>query len=191
MPKLKVTTWYLEMTARSQLRPARPPRVPVDVVRAEVPNPEFARFLYQAVGGPWYWTDRLGWTRERWLAHLDRPEVETWVALAGGTPAGYAELEEQPGGQVEIAYFGLLPQFTGQGIGGHLLTEAVARAWDREAAHPDRRATRVWVHTCSLDGPHALANYQARGFRVYDTRTALEELPDRPPTFWTGTPPRG
>ena len=26
---------------------------------------------------------------------------------------------------------------------------------------------RVWVHTCTLDGPHALANYQARGLVTY------------------------
>jgi hypothetical protein len=25
----------------------------------------------------------------------------------------------------------------------------------------------VWVHTCTLDAPTALANYQARGLRIY------------------------
>ncbi len=45
-------------------------------------------------------------------------------------------------------------------MGGHLLTLGVRAAWDRGAA-------RVWVHTCSLDGAHALRNYEARGFRVY------------------------
>jgi hypothetical protein len=27
--------------------------------------------------------------------------------------------------------------------------------------------SRVWVHTCTLDGPHALANYEARGLERY------------------------
>jgi hypothetical protein len=27
--------------------------------------------------------------------------------------------------------------------------------------------SRVWVHTCTLDHPGALANYQARGFAIY------------------------
>ena len=27
---------------------------------------------------------------------------------------------------------------------------------------------RVWLHTCNLDGPHALSNYQKRGFRIYE-----------------------
>jgi hypothetical protein len=38
------------------------------------------------------------------------------------------------------------------------------RAWDWGA-------TRVWVHTCSLDHPSALANYQARGMRLYRHET--------------------
>jgi hypothetical protein len=33
------------------------------------------------------------------------------------------------------------------------------------------------VHTCSLDGPHALANYERRGFRVFDVRTEEEQKP--------------
>ena len=42
-------------------------------------------------------------------------------------------------------------------------------------------ARRVWVHTCSLDGPHALANYTARGFRVYDQRVDLRRPAPRRP----------
>ena len=76
-----------------------------------------------------------------------------------GTPAGYFELDDQDG-DVEIAYFGLLPQFLGKGLGGGFLTAAVEKAWEMGAA-------RVWVHTCSLDHPNALKNYQARGFQIY------------------------
>ena len=47
-------------------------------------------------------------------------------------------------------------------------------------------ASRVWVHTCSLDGPTALANYQARGFRLYDTKTIELELPEETPGPWPG-----
>jgi GNAT superfamily N-acetyltransferase len=81
------------------------------------------------VGGDWHWTDRLGWTRDEWLVYLDRPELETWIGYQEGTPAGYFEMERQPESQVELKYFGLLPQFIGRGLGGALLTAAVARAW--------------------------------------------------------------
>jgi GNAT superfamily N-acetyltransferase len=133
-------------------------------MRVAIPCPAFSLFLYQAVGGQWQWIDRLRWPVERWEAYLNRPELETWVGYVEGTPAGYYELEMQPGSNVEIAYFGLLPQFIGQGLGGELLTCAIRRAWEMGAA-------RVWVHTCTLDAPTALANYQARGLRVYNEET--------------------
>ena len=66
------------------------------------------------------------------------------------------------GDDVEIVYFGLLPEFIGLGLGGTLLTAAIERAFGLGAA-------RAWVHTCSLDHPQALGNYLARGMRVYRT----------------------
>jgi hypothetical protein len=47
-------------------------------------------------------------------------------------------------------------------------------------------AHRVWVHTCDLDHPQALANYAARGFHLYDTVQDLEEVPDEPLQPWPG-----
>ena len=177
--RVDVTTWYLEMLRPDDLRAAPSPGPEIAVVRAELPSPELNRFLYTAVGGDWYWTDRLHWSYADWLAYLDRPELETWVAYASGTPAGYVELEAQPDGNVAIAYFGLLPRFVGRGIGGYLLSVGVERAWAIGAR-------RVWVHTCSLDGPHALANYRARGFRVCRQEVHCQELPGDPPGPWPG-----
>lgn len=176
---VEVTTWHLEMTGAGELVPAPKPGLDVALVRARRPSPELSRFLYTAVGGDWYWIDRLPWTYERWLAWVSRGGVETWVAYVDGTPAGYFELDATVDRSVELAYFGLLPAFTGLGLGGWLLTEALGRAW---ALAP----LRVWVHTCSLDGPNALANYRARGMRVCAVETAVQVLPDRPPGPWPG-----
>jgi GNAT superfamily N-acetyltransferase len=137
------------------------------------------RFFYTAVGGDWYWLERLTWSYERWRAYLDRPELETWYATVSGTPAGYFELEAQPEANVELAYFGLLPQFVGRGLGGELLSRAIERAWQMNAR-------RVWVHTCNMDHPGALANYQARGFRIFKEVVEEEELPDKSPGPWPG-----
>ena len=68
-------------------------------------------------------------------------------------------MEKGPGGDVHIWNFGLLSQFIGQGLGSHLLTKALERAWAWVA-------TKVWLRTCSHDHPHALKNYLARGFRI-------------------------
>jgi GNAT superfamily N-acetyltransferase len=178
----KTVITYLEMTSPDQLRPRQSPRGDLTLARIDPPLPELNRFLYTAVGGDWYWIDRLPWTYADWLAYLSRPGVETWLLSAAGVPAGYAELVSEPGGDVEIAYFGLLPAFTGIGLGGHLLTAAVERAWSLPAR-------RVWLHTCTLDHPHALAHYQARGFRVYKQEGKEETLPERPPGPWAGARP--
>lgn len=175
----QVTTTYLEMTQRSQLRPAPQADKHVELIRVEIPCPELNRFLYATVGARWWWYSRLTWDYARWLAYLDRPELETWVAYVKGTPAGYFELEKQEPDDVEIAYFGLLPGFIGQGLGGELLTAAVRRGWQIATR-------RVWVHTCDLDHPHALRNYEERGFRIYRTETNPEDLPEAPLERWPG-----
>jgi GNAT superfamily N-acetyltransferase len=191
MRTLTVTTWYLEQTSPGDLLPATAPESDVRIVRAEVPSPEFSRFLYASVGGDVRWIDRLGWTYARWQEYLDRPGVETWVAYERCTPAGYVELNPQDDGGaedgvVEIAYFGLLPAFRGRRIGGHLLSYATARAWDLADRWPQRTPTkRVWLHTCSLDGEHAMANYRRRGFRLFDTKD--EDEPEvAAPGPWPG-----
>jgi len=152
-----VTTWYLEMQAPVRLKPARPPRREATLMRAEIPCPELSRFLYQVVGADWCWTDRAAWTLDDWRGWVER--AETWVAYVSGTPAGYFELDRPAEGEVSIAYFGLLPWAIGQGLGGWMLTRAVERAWSLSPKV-------VTVSTCSLDGPHALANYRARGFEI-------------------------
>lgn len=177
----RVTTTHLEMRSAEALQPARLVPPEVLLVRAAIPSPELSRYLYTAVGGDWHWRDRLDWTWSRWMEWLDRPEVETWVLHVMGTPAGYFQLEAQEGCEVEIVYFGLIPGFTGRGLGGYLLTQAVHRAWRMQAA-----ITRVRVHTCSLDHPAALANYLARGFSVYMEESAMLDLPEEPPGPWPG-----
>lgn len=175
----EVTTWYLEMLDPKQLRPSTPGTYELRIEQAKIPSPEFNRFLYTSVGGNYYWIDRLSWNYERWQIYLNRSELATWVAYISGTPAGYIELEKQPEDNVEIAYFGIMPQFIGQRLGGHLLSQGVKRAWEMGAR-------RIWVHTCSLDSPHALRNYQSRGFQIYQQEAHIENLPDQPIGPWFG-----
>ena len=193
-----IITYYLEMTSAEQLRPARPPAQPFAVRRAELAFPALNRFFYTEVGRAYSWTNRMHWTDAQWLAWLERPGMQTWIGYVCETPAGYFELDEQRAkrnsqeagsslsqasasaqqmrsqkpstdvtAEVELAYFGLLPSFIGRGVGGALLTEAIRRAW---ALGPQR----VWLHTCTLDHPAALPNYQKRGFRIYDQKRNAE-----------------
>jgi len=35
----------------------------------------------------------------------------------------------------------------------------------------------VWLHTCTLDSPHALPNYKARGFDAVGSERYLIQIP--------------
>ena len=146
--------------AEGELRPSSRDSVQIAVERQDVPDVELGRYLYGAVGRDYHWTDRSQWTDAQWLKRLALPNVEMWVAREGQAMAGYFELDMDEGGNVEIAYFGLLSGYIGRGVGGRLLTIAARRAWQMGAC-------RVWLHTFTKDHPHSLANYQARGFRVF------------------------
>jgi GNAT superfamily N-acetyltransferase len=147
---------YLELDNPALLRPARPPRVAdLEIARVE-PDGAVSRWFYVEVGTPYCWTDNLSRSDADWQAWAER--VETWVASVAGARAGYYELRPEGDG-VEVAYFGLLAAFHGQGLGGHLLTHALRRALEI--------APRVWLHTNTQDGPAALPNYLARGLRPF------------------------
>lgn len=153
------TRTYLEMRDPSALVPARVPDIPHTIERLVHCPPAVWRFLYIEVGRRYRWIDRLDWTDEQARTYLEDSAVSIWLLAVEGTPAGYFELRRHEGGSVEIAYFGLIHAYLGQGLGGHLLTAATREAWAMNA-------TRVWLHTSNLDHPAALPNYLRRGFTI-------------------------
>lgn len=167
------TVWFLEMLDPTELRPANGPGPDVDLRQARIPCVPVNWFFYCTVGKDWNWTDRFRWTADQWRDFVHDAAVSTWVGYVEGTPVGYAEIMGNPGEDVSIESFGLLPQFIGQGIGGKLLTKVVQTAWSIPAR-------RVWLHSCSFDHPSAMNNYKARGFRLYDTVRQTKVFPDGP-----------
>ena len=156
-----LTIWYLQADSPEQLKTSPSPGG-IDVVEVQESQFEFNRFLYQLIGQPWQWTDKLDWTNHQWRDYVERDSLRTWVAWVKGSPAGYFELEKRADNSVEICYFGLAPRFIGRGFGAYLLSKAIEEAWGWQAE-------RVTVNTCSLDHPSALNNYQSRGFDLVDT----------------------
>lgn len=171
MSRVRVERTYLEMRERSALRPAPSPDPRAHVERMTGCPVSFFRYLYAEVGRAYHWHDRSAWTEEQNRDRLQDPQVSVHLLTVAGAPAGYFELERHPDGSVEIVYFGLLPEFLDRGLGKYLLSEAVAAAWALGAS-------RVWLHTCSLDSPAALPNYLARGFSPYKKELYEDELPD-------------
>ena len=161
---LQVTRTYLELRAPDDLRPvARPDPAPRIERVGECPA-SFYRYLYAEVGRAFRWTDRQAWSDETILSHLSVPGLSLWLLTWDAAPAGYFELMPHDDGSMEIAYFGLLPEYIGRGWGKYLLSEAVSKAWRA-------RPSRVWLHTCTLDHPAALPNYLRRGFRAVREET--------------------
>ena len=166
-----VVTYYLELTDPAAFRPTRREFDDVTLTRVETPSAEINRSFYADIGRHWQWTDRARWTDEQWHSYLHAGDVETWVLSCGHRRAGYIELQVQADHNVEVVHLGLLPAFTGRGLGSLLLTRAVDRGWQLGAR-------RVWLHTCSLDDPRALGFYQSRGLVLYDQREAEPDLGD-------------
>jgi len=175
--KRPVTTTYLEMTSRDQLKVSKFVPAGAEIVRSEIPNAAFNHFLFVSVGLPWQWYSRLSWQPGDWQKYLESEDVETWVGYLKGTPFGYFELQRQSDGDVEISFFGIQVTFIGQGLGGYLLSETIRQAWQMGA-------NRVWLHTCTLDHPTAISNYVKRGFTAYKEVTELEDIPDPGDPLW-------
>ncbi|WP_221074170.1 GNAT family N-acetyltransferase [Agarivorans aestuarii] len=159
------TVYYLKLTQLEQLN-AKPLPEHVRIEEIETNQAELSRQFYTEVGKHWQWTDKLVWTEQQWVDYTQPANLRTFGAYSGEQFVGYFELNKHQDNSVEIIYFGLDKAFFGQGLGGGLLSQCIKTAWQWQA-------TRVWVHTCDLDHPAALANYKARGMALY--KTELEE----------------
>ena len=128
------------------------------------------RALFTRIGHDWMWFSRLIMAEAQLRAILGDPAVESYALIENGAAVGLLELDFRTAGECELAFFGLVPEAIGSGLGRKLMNEAIARAW----AQP---VTRLWVHTCSFDHPAAFGFYQRSGFRPYATMVEVHDDP--------------
>ena len=149
-----VTT--LEIRTCPPLRPLPDSRL--RLVRWERPGIPAYRTLFERVGAPWLWFSRLVMDEVRLTAIIHDPGIAIFAVVdAVGIEVGMLELDFRQPGTCELSYVGLVPELTGQGHGRWLMAHALTHAWKSGIE-------RVWVHTCTLDHPHALGFYRASGF---------------------------
>ena len=162
---LDVTITWLEMTARPT-RPSFARPKGVALMRAGDPGVAFYRYLYNRVGEDWLWYARRELDDAALDAIISDDRVDLYVLYRTGAPAGFAELDRRQESGIELAYFGLVPEAIGRGLGVWLLHEIIDIAWSHE---PER----LWLNTCTHDHPRALPLYQRAGFVPYrqETRT--------------------
>jgi GNAT superfamily N-acetyltransferase len=156
----------LEMTSVRQLRPGRPAPGSLELREVGPDGAASLRSVYRRIGTPLGWVGRMRWSESRWKQGLADPGVRAWLVLIENDVAGMVELEVGLEGDVGIVVLGLVPERVGQGFGGALLTMATELAWTL-TGQGGKPTKRVWVQTSSADHPHALPNYQARGFRLF------------------------
>ena len=163
--RIPVTVTQLEIAQRPSRVPARAPTMhrPLTLVRAFEPTNSYYRYLYDTVGEPWLWYERRQLEPDALQAILQDDRVGIYVLSYGGVPAGFAELDTRPesnarSGDTLLAYFGLVPEFIGRGLGRFFLESVIEIAWE------SRDIARLVVRTCTLDHPSALPLYQKCGF---------------------------
>ena len=149
---------YLQTTARPPARGPAPEGAAL--VRAEAPPAWWFLALYDAVGSAYHWTDMHARSAAGIEAFVQHPRAELWTLTRGGWPQGFFLLDAREPPACDLAYFGLVPEAVGRGLGGWLLRAALERAWAIEGTE------RVTVNTCTLDHPRALPNYLAAGFEI-------------------------
>ena len=141
--RIDLVVTYLEMTAPPTSPPPPPLAVKHALLRAERPPVSFYRYLYSTVGDPWLWYERRAMDDAHLAEIIHHDDVAIYVLYVGGVPAGFSELDRRRKPEVELAYFGLTPEFMGRGLGAYLLRWTVDEAWARQPH-------RLRVNTCNL-----------------------------------------
>ncbi len=170
--KIAMIVTHLQQFALSD----RPPEPAPEGVTLELwPQVDLGEYveLFRQIGQPWLWFGRLLKTSDELAAVFAKPRYAVYRALRHNRAVGLLELDYQAGGDVEVAYFGLVPGETGKGVGRWLMDQAQRIAW----AAPDTR--RLWVHTCTADDPAAPAFYQKMGFAAFARGLEIADDPRR------------
>ena len=157
--ELAYSITYLEMDQRPSFGwPRLPAGSTAALLKAERPPVWWFLALYDAVGRDYAWEDVHKREHDEVQEWLHQDVMSLFTLLDHGWPQGFFLLERQGEGVTDLAYFGMVPEAVGRGLGGWLLKTAILTGWDL----PDTR--KLTVNTCTLDHPRALALYQKNGF---------------------------
>jgi len=156
--KIAMVVTHLEMTSRPTRRDDPPGAWTLR--RIEEPDLAWYRRLFRQIGEEWLWNSRLQMSDAELGSIIHSPAVEVYSLMHEGRDEGLLELDFRTAPDCEIAFFGVAPLLIGTGAGRWLMNRALERAWSQPIQ-------RLWLHTCSLDHPGALAFYQRSGFRPF------------------------
>jgi GNAT superfamily N-acetyltransferase len=172
--RVAVMVTFMQMTVPAP----RPPEIFPD--GAELSRQKLSvaayRELYHQVGAPWLWWLREVMPDQMLARHLGSPQIIIYVLTVAGRPAGFFELDRGGWPDVNLNYFGLIPEMIGRGLGSKLLRAAINEVALIKNPGPARRLT---VNTCTADHPRALPNYRAAGFVEMRRLREIWDIPRR------------
>lgn len=166
MVRLLVT--YMEQLAPPQGGALSSPLAAAGIAE-ERPDADDYLSLYQSIGMPLQWDERLRMTREGLLAFLRTRSTALYILRHDGQSVGLCEFVGVGEKDVELKHFGLVPDVQGRRLGPYLLDWSLRAIWNH-------RPDRVWLHTDTWDHPKAKATYERIGFKAY--AEVWEEFPD-------------
>jgi GNAT superfamily N-acetyltransferase len=169
--KREVTVTYLEMAERPPRMLVAPPSMPHAMLRLHEPEPAYYRFLHDTIGRQWLWYERRLIDDAALKRIIHDPAVEIFVLYVRGNPAGFVEIDRRRGEVADIRFLGLMPAYTGIGLGRTLLAWGVEQAWQGAT-------TKITVNTCTFDHPRALPLYQRAGFVPVRRQTSVIDDPE-------------
>lgn len=115
--------------------------------------------LYQKVGENHEWTDLLLDEKDQVGAFINHDSVEFFELSFETNTAGFFVLDFREKNICDLAYFGLISNYIGMGLGSYLLPYAILTAWRTNIQ-------KMSVNTNTLDHKSALPLYKKYGFKV-------------------------
>jgi GNAT superfamily N-acetyltransferase len=166
--KIAAVVTHLEMTAQPARRDDPPGAWTLRKV--DTPQLDWYRDLFRRVGEEWLWFSRARMNDAELAAVINAAGIEVYALSVDGRDEGLLELDFREAGQCELLYFGVTASLIGTGAARFLMNRALDLAWSRDVS-------RVWVHTCTLDHPSAVAFYQRSGFRPFRRQVEIADDP--------------
>ena len=169
--KYEMVVTYLAMHQPPEFDLNPPSHLNVTMMDLHNPPVHYYRYLYNTIGADYDWVDLKLLSDEQLKDQITAPGNTISVAHVNGCPAGYFELNAADPEMTWLAYFGIMPEYIGKGLGKWLLKTAINKAW---ASSPKA----LHVETCTLDHPSALPLYKSLGFEPYASKDKVTIVPD-------------
>lgn len=168
--KVVTLTTCLEMTQPDQSRLDLAPLPDLEITHAVPADAQIIMALYGELSKAHLWIERIGWGITAFETQIAQEQTMLWLARLHEVPVGFVETYHYQDNRIQIITIGVLPQYSGRGIGKHLLSHAINAAWQR-------RPSKIEVCTRCYDGSYALNNYLKNGFHIVKVLPQIISIP--------------